>query len=281
MYDMPPLVWRLPFQDDIATEVVTIVHPHGKVTNSDLELAAEVLAIGTLLAVALIMKQEPLSTLCNNTPMVSWIEKMASKSLSPTAGRLLRGLAFLLHSYHSGRLTTVHVPGKDNIMADIASRSSKAHALFCCQMPMLSDPDFTLAFDCAFPLPTQQWWRLAMVPIWLKSNIFETLHGKQLDLRRWTAPHGPATGKLGSSIAGSTPTTIAGTAYPQPTLTTCSSHLLLPCGKESSALDVRSRFNPSLLRSAVLPKNLFWTDIPTPIEPPQPNMPLTSPLHAF
>jgi hypothetical protein len=183
MYDMPPLVWRLPFPDDIATEVVTIAHPHGKVTNSDLKLVAEVLAIETLLAVAPVTKREPLGTLCNNTPSVSWIEKMASKSLSPTAGRLLHGLAFLLHSYHSGRLTTVHVPGKDNIMADIASRPSKAHALFRCQSPTLSDPDFTLAFDRAFPLPTQQRWTLAMVLIWLKSNVFETLHGKQLDLR--------------------------------------------------------------------------------------------------
>jgi hypothetical protein len=59
MYDMPLLVWRLPFLDDIATEVITIVHPNGKVTNSDLELAAEVLAIGTLLAVAPVTKRDP------------------------------------------------------------------------------------------------------------------------------------------------------------------------------------------------------------------------------
>jgi hypothetical protein len=129
-YDMPPLVWHLPFPDDIATEVVTIVHPHGKVTNADLELTAEVLAIGTLLAVAPVIKWEPLGTLCDNNPTVICIEKMVSQSISPTAGRLLRGLAFLLHSYHSGRLTTVHVPGKDNIMADIGSQPSKPLPLF-------------------------------------------------------------------------------------------------------------------------------------------------------
>jgi hypothetical protein len=107
---------------------------------------------------------------------------MALTSISPTAGRLLRGLAFLLHSHHSGRLTTVHVPGKDNIMADIAPRLSKARALFRCHTPTLSDLDFTLAFDRVFPLPTQQRWQLAMVPIWLKSNVFETLRGRRLDL---------------------------------------------------------------------------------------------------
>ena len=281
IHDMNPIVWRIPFPTDIATDVVTIAHPHGKVTNSDLELAAEVLAIGTLLAIAPVIKWQPLGTLCDNTPTVSWIEKMASKSISPTAGPLLRGLAFLLHSHHSGRLTTVHVPGKDNIMADIASRPSQALALFCCHTPTLSDLDFTRAFDRAFPLPTQQRWRLAMVPIWLKSNVFETLRGRRLDLRRWTAPPGPATGKRGSSTASSTPTTIAGMANPQQTLETCSSHLLLPCGKESSASDVKSKFTPLLSRSAVSHKNMFWTDIPTPVELPQPNIPLTSPLHEF
>jgi hypothetical protein len=65
--DMTPVVWRLPFPVDIATDVVTIAHPHGKVTNSDLELAAEVLAIGTLLAIAPEIKWQPLGTLCDNT----------------------------------------------------------------------------------------------------------------------------------------------------------------------------------------------------------------------
>ncbi len=85
MYDMPLLVWRLPFPEDIATEVISIEHLHGKVTMSDLELMAEVLAIGTLLAVAPLMKWEPLGTLCDNTPTLSWIEKMALKSLSQSS----------------------------------------------------------------------------------------------------------------------------------------------------------------------------------------------------
>jgi hypothetical protein len=127
---MFPCVWRLPFPEDIATDVVSLERPDGKVSNSDLELAADVLAIGTLLAKAPFTKWEPIGTLCDNTPTVSWIEQMASKSLSPTAEWLLHGLAFMLHSYHAGRLTTVHVPGQDNIMADIASQPSKAHALF-------------------------------------------------------------------------------------------------------------------------------------------------------
>jgi hypothetical protein len=126
---MPPVVWRLAFPPDIAQDVISLSIPKGSITNSNLELAVEVLAIGVLLAKAPVIKHQPIGTLCDKTPTVSWIEKMASKSRSPMAGRLLCGLAFMLYCHHAGRLTTVHVPGKDIIMADIASRPSKAHAL--------------------------------------------------------------------------------------------------------------------------------------------------------
>jgi hypothetical protein len=77
----------------------------------------------------------------------------------------------MLYCHHAGWLTTVHVPGKDNTMADIASRPSKAHALYKSEHPVLSDHDFVSAFDTTFPLPQQQAWQLAMVPLKLKSNV--------------------------------------------------------------------------------------------------------------
>jgi len=85
-----------------------------------MELAAEVLTVGIALNRITNPKHILLGTLCDNTPTVSWIDKMASKSKSPTAGRLLHGLAFMLDCVHAGRLTTVHVPDVDNVMANIA-----------------------------------------------------------------------------------------------------------------------------------------------------------------
>ncbi len=99
---MPPVVWRLAFPPDITQNVISLSIPKGLITNSNLELAAEVLAIGVLLAKALVIKHQPIGTLCNNSPTVSWIKKMASKSRSPTAGHLLRGLAFMLYCHHTG-----------------------------------------------------------------------------------------------------------------------------------------------------------------------------------
>ena len=269
--DTPPAVWREAFPADIAAEVVSEDTPHGRLTNSDLELAAEVLAVGIALDRITNTKHVPLGTLCDNTPTVSWIDKMASKSKSPTAGRLLRGLAFMLYCAHAGRLTTVHVPGVDNIMADIASRPSKAQKLFRAESP-LSDLDFCSSFDTTFPLPDNQSWSLAIVPQWLRFNVFETLRGKRLDLLQWMGPNANATGKRGKRTAGSTATTPA-TPLRKGLSRTGSSPLLSPCGKASTVSEIRSRFSPLQKPSGSSPKSSFWTDIRTPDEPLQPSTP--------
>jgi hypothetical protein len=78
-HQMPPVVWRLAFLPDIAQDVVSLTNPDGSITNSNLELAAEVLVIGVLLAKASFIKHQPIGTLCDKSPTISWIEKMASK----------------------------------------------------------------------------------------------------------------------------------------------------------------------------------------------------------
>ena len=116
------------------------------------------------------------STLCDNTPTVSWVDRMASKAKKPTAGRLLCGLAIMFHYNEAGRLTTVHMPGTDNILADIASRPAKAQNLFAAPTP-LSDNAFCTAFDSHFPLPDNLQLTLAVVPPWLRSNVCGALRG--------------------------------------------------------------------------------------------------------
>jgi hypothetical protein len=123
--DMPPQVWWARFPIDIATDVISDKNPAGKITNLDLELPAEVFAVDIVLEKAPQAKHAPLGTLCDNTPTVSWIDRMASKSRSPIARRLLQGLSIMLFTNHAGRLTTIRVPGVENIMADIASRPTK------------------------------------------------------------------------------------------------------------------------------------------------------------
>ena len=60
----------------------------------------------------------------------------------------------MLYCAQAGRLTTVHVPGVENVMADIASRLSKASQLFQTTSAQ-SDIDFCLSFDSAFKTARQ------------------------------------------------------------------------------------------------------------------------------
>jgi hypothetical protein len=273
--NMSPLVWREAFPHDIASEVVSDANPEGRLTNSNLELAAEVPAVGIVLAMALTIKHVPLGTLCDNTPTVSWIEKLASKAKGPMAGRLIQGLAVMLHCNRAGRLTTVHVPGTNNVMADVALHPAKAQAMFGAVTP-LSDANFCCSFGTAFPLPNNRAWMLAEVPRWLKLCVFKTLRGKQLKLQQWTGPSATVTGKHGRRTAVSTPATGASTPLRRNSPTDCS-HLLSPCGKASTALEIKSKFGHLSGLSGMLPKSLFWTDIPTRDGHPPDSNPSTSP----
>ncbi len=227
--------------------------------------------VGIALTVAPKVKHVLLGTLCDNTPTVSWSEKMASKAKGPTAGCLLRGLAVMLHCNKAGRLTTVHVPRVDNVMADVASLPAKVQKMFCATTP-LSDTNFCLLFDTTFPLPNSQDWTLTEVPPWLKLCISETLHGKRLALQQWTGLNVIVTGERGQRTANSTPKTLAPDSQ-QARQQTNYSRLLSPCGKASTVLEVKSKFSQSSGLSGMLPEGLFLTDTLTHDEPPQHSMP--------
>jgi hypothetical protein len=181
----------------------------------------------------------------------------------------------MLHCSHMGRLTTVHVPVTDNVMANITSHPAKAQKLFHLPSPLF-DSKFCSAFDTTYPLPDNQLWTLAATPPWVKYNVFEMLHEKRLALQQWMGPSVITTGKHGRPTVLSTTTPAPARKRQNPSQTS-SSCLLLPCGKESTALEQLSRYNQSKGLSGTLPKSSFWTDIPTPGRPCLPSSSLTSP----
>ncbi len=88
---MLPLLWHKMFLSDIAADVISNTNPAGGITSSDLELAAEVMAIGVILITAPHIKHVTLGTLCDNTPTVSWVKKMASRAKTPQPGGCSEG----------------------------------------------------------------------------------------------------------------------------------------------------------------------------------------------
>jgi hypothetical protein len=75
--ELKPVVWRLEFPPEIQAEVVSFANPWGSITNSDLEM-------GGLLAQFLVLEHvapmhlEHAAAWCDNTPTVSWANKMSS-----------------------------------------------------------------------------------------------------------------------------------------------------------------------------------------------------------
>ena len=85
-----PTVWRVPWPPIMQTSLISFHNPDGTISNSDLEMA------GRLLHYLVLEQLAPLhhvhvTTWCDNTPTVSWMNKL-SASRSPITGRLTRAL---------------------------------------------------------------------------------------------------------------------------------------------------------------------------------------------
>ena len=114
-----PLVWRATFPLAVQNDLVSTSNPHGKITNSDLELAGQIAHLDVLNQHS-DCRERTLSTLTDNISARSWQRKGSTTTLGPAA-YLLRLQA--LHQRHHRYLNQPdYIPGPANAMADDASR---------------------------------------------------------------------------------------------------------------------------------------------------------------
>ena len=93
---LAPIVWRYQWPEEVRARLVTQQNPTGDITNSDLEMAAEVL--GWLVLEACVpLKWAHVGVCSDNMPTVAWATRWASKS-SQVANRLLPVLATRIQS---------------------------------------------------------------------------------------------------------------------------------------------------------------------------------------
>ena len=272
---MEPLIWRVQWPKDITNSVISESNPKGTITNSDLEMAGVVLqeaVLGAHLGPA--MRGAQVAIGCDNSPAVAWTTRMASRSTSPIAFRLLKGLAMRQRCTRSAPPAIYHVAGVTNTLADVASRPLPGIAApFHLLSPSPSDmcpTDFLTQFDSLFPLPQARRWRNAQPPSGPWSNVTSTLRGQRLALRQWTtkadAPLGP-TGVAMPTKPRSIPTCAA---CPIPSNKLISS-LLLP-GFELASSGTLSKLDPSLWKRPCVTwrKPSFWPDLTTHAAPTDP-----------
>jgi hypothetical protein len=256
---LPPLVWRVQFSAYITSQVVSDDNPRGTLTNSDLEMAA-VLLHYMVLQQRVDLRYIRTGVWSDNTPTVAWTKRMADHSQAPTAGRLLRGLAAIQRSVQAGPLTIGSIAGKDNDMADIASRS----------FDITCDRAFLTHFTSRFPLPQQQSWTLARLTPERISLVTSTLDGRRLPLQQWMTACKPKTGTRGSSSAAMPAGTHTSLTPPNLSSNNFSSVSLLGSGVATSAEERRCKLKLLKQRSATWRKPSCWLDTQTPVGPTDP-----------
>ena len=86
-------------------------------------MAAVVLHLSVLENVVPSLRHLHIFVHSDNTPIVAWVTKMATKTVqSDAAHQLVRGLALRQRMLESAPVSISHVAGTDNVLADIASR---------------------------------------------------------------------------------------------------------------------------------------------------------------
>eukprot|EP00957_Ditylum_brightwellii_P131027 9994619-Ditylum_brightwellii.AAC.2 len=115
-----PIVWRHIWSEDIRQAVILNSNPKGRLTNSDLKLAAKVIHFSIAL-VTHPMRHLTMLALSDNLATVHWSHCMAAKANTKTAGALLRGLALVLRECQAALILTLPVEVNNNTMANFAS----------------------------------------------------------------------------------------------------------------------------------------------------------------
>ena len=95
---------------DVQQALVSDSNPMGNITHSDLEMAGILLHVMVLESIVLLRNQH-VGAICNNTPTVSWAYRLASRR-SCIAGRLLRALALRLRVNRASSLLTISIAGE-------------------------------------------------------------------------------------------------------------------------------------------------------------------------
>ena len=176
-----PTVFRMEWPDEVRREVITWDNPHGKLTNSDLETAGQL--VSQLVREGLgPMRHRTTGALGDNTPTVARGRKWTS-SCSQVAGRLLRALAMRRRVTQSGPFLTANIAGVDNELGNVPSCSwGRFPSLRC---TCASDTTFLAHFNDMFPLPQGTSWRMYHLPSKLGMHGISELLMRPLPLDVW------------------------------------------------------------------------------------------------
>ena len=176
-----PTVFRFEWPQDIRDEIISESNPKGKLTNSDLECAGLLMLWLVMEDVCNIQSGDHVALFSDNSPTVSWVQRLAAKS-SKVAQQLIRALALRLKVTGASPLSALHISGVDNQMTDIPSRSFGTPA----KWHYKSDLDLLTFYNQTFPLNQQQnSWSVYQIGSRISTLVLSVLRTQLLDLDVW------------------------------------------------------------------------------------------------
>ena len=191
---MKNIIWRLEWPLDIQQNLVSPTNPKGTISINDLEMAGILLAWLVLEnSTTTPLTHKHISIFCDNMSTVHWTNKQSSTT-SVIAAYLIRALAFRQHVHRTSPLITIHIPGKENLMADAASRS------FDDTQFTKSNKSFFDTFISIFSLQKNSWEEYTL-PNKIFLRVISCLRGQQLAMESWqrTTTKGTNTGNIGNN----------------------------------------------------------------------------------
>jgi hypothetical protein len=188
-----PILWRATFPKEISKNLVSFKNPKGRITNSDLELAAGVIQ-NDVAAHNFDICERTIASGSDNTPTLSWQAKGSTTTTSAPAYLLrIQAIHQRYHRYHS---SSFFIPGKLNAMADDCSR-----------LWQYTDPQLLAHFNSHYPQAAS--WRIVHPRQEMLSSVISALHKKRPEPASFLQEPAQTTtpGRSGQSFAKTLPST--------------------------------------------------------------------------
>ena len=251
-----PTVFRLQWPPDITANIKSDKNPNGQLTNSDLEMAGLLLLWLVMEVVCPDLERKHVALFSDNSPTVSWVKRLASRS-SLVAAQLVRALALRLAKAKASPLTPLHIAGKRNAMTDIPSRSFGSEPQWFCT----TDADLLRLFNKKFPLPEQRSWTVFRLTSEISTKVISVLRMQLSTLAEWRRLRtaGAHTGAIGAPMSHLWEWSLHFRVNPTPAGSEPSQASQLESERATTAEAARSQLQQSLRLSQPLARRSQWT----------------------
>ena len=126
------------------------------------------------------MNKKRVAVFSDNDPTVSWVRRLASRH-SVVAAQLVRAMVLRMKLRGACPITPVHIPGVENAMTDIPSRSFGSVREWFCK----TDTDLLTLFNSRFPLPDQASWTVFRMTSKVFMRVISVLRMQVTELEEW------------------------------------------------------------------------------------------------